>query len=202
VLRMISDLEYHIRVLILYRFAMESQMSRSLVAGVTGPGAEASAPHAFHSRLTYEAFTKTAPAAHAALTALGKAVDESGLEKELTELVKLRASQLNGCAFCIQFHLNAARRLGLASEKLDLVAAWRDAGVFTPREMAALAWTEALTEMGPEGMSDQAYAALLRQFNASEAVFLTVAIGTINQWNRIAVALRFPPPVARASGAK
>ena len=177
-------------------------MSGSLVAGLPGSGAEASAPHASHSRLTYEAFTKTAPVAHAALTALGKAVDESGLEKELTELVKLRASQLNGCAFCIQFHLNAARRLGLASEKLDLVAAWPDVGVFTPREMAALAWTEALTEMGPESASDHAYAVLLRQFSATEAMFLTVAIGTINQWNRIAVALRFPPPVAQAASVR
>jgi alkylhydroperoxidase family enzyme len=85
------------------------------------------------------------------------------------------------------------------SEKLDLVAAWPDAGVFTPREMAALAWTEALTGMGPESTSDQAYSMLLRQFSANEAVFLTVAIGTINQWNRIAVALRFPPLVARAA---
>jgi len=181
---------------------MESQMSGSLVAGHPAAGAEPSTPHASHARLTYEAFTKMAPAAHAALTALGKAVDESGIEKELTELVKLRASQLNGCAFCVQFHLNAARRFGIASEKLDLVAAWPDAGVFTPREMAALAWTEALTAMGPESTSDQAYAALLRQFNETEAVFLTVAIGTINQWNRIAVALRFPPPVARTSGAR
>jgi AhpD family alkylhydroperoxidase len=178
---------------------MESQMAGSLVAGRPGADAEASATHATHTRLTYEAFTNTAPAAHAALTALGKAVDESGLEKELTELVKLRASQLNGCAFCVQYHLNAARRLGVASEKLDLVAAWQDAGVFTPREMAALVWTEALTEMGSESTSDQAYAALLRHFNEREALFLTVAIGTINQWNRIAVALRFPPPVARAA---
>jgi AhpD family alkylhydroperoxidase len=178
---------------------MEGQMSGSLVAGRPVQGADASTPHASdsHARLTYEAFTKTAPAAHAALTALGKAVDDSGLEKELTELVKLRASQLNGCAFCIQYHLNAARRLGLASEKLDLVAAWPDAGIFTAREMAALAWTEALTEMAPESTSDQAYAALLRHFSATEAVFLTVAIGTINQWNRIAVALRFTPSVAR-----
>jgi AhpD family alkylhydroperoxidase len=178
---------------------MESQMSGSLVAGLPGPSTEASAPRPSDARLTYETFTKTASAAHAALIALGKAVDESGLEKELTELVKLRASQLNGCAFCIQFHLNAARRLGVAIEKLDLVAAWRDAGVFTQREMAALAWTEALTGMRPESTSDQAYAVLLRQFSANEAVFLTVAIGTINQWNRIAVALRFPPPVAQAA---
>jgi AhpD family alkylhydroperoxidase len=179
---------------------MESQMAGSLVAGLPGAGAEASAPRASHARLTYEAFAKTAPAVHTALIALGKAVDESGLEKELTELVKLRASQLNGCAFCLQYHLNAARRLGVTSEKLDLVAAWPDTGVFTPREMAALAWTEALTEMGPESTSDEAYAALLRQFSPTEAMFLTVAIGTINQWNRIAVALRFPP-VARAASA-
>jgi AhpD family alkylhydroperoxidase len=178
---------------------MESQMAGSLKPQCPGSGAAGAAFHGAHTRLTYEAFTKTAPAAHAALTALSKAVDDSGLEKELTELVKLRVSQLNGCAYCIQHHLNVARRLGLANEKLDLVAAWPDAGVFTPREMAALAWTEALTKMGAESTSDQAYTALLRQFSATEAMFLTVAIGTINQWNRIAVALRFPPPVARAS---
>src|SRR5262245_12803102 len=199
---MLSDLEYHIRVLILYGFAMESQMSGSLVAGLPVQGADASAPHSAHARLTYEAFTRTAPAAHAALIALGKAVDESGLEKGLTELVKLRASQLNGCAFCLQYHLNAARRLGLASEKLDLVAAWPDAGVLPARETAALAWTAALTEVGSESASDHAYAVLLRQFSATEAMFLTVAIGTINQWNRIAVALRFPPPVAQAGSVR
>src|SRR5262245_21872606 len=134
---MISDLEYHIRILILYRFAKESQMSGSLRAGLPAQGVEASEAHASHARLTYETFTKTAPAAHAALIALGKAVDESGLEKELTELVKLRASQLNGCAFCLQYHLNAARRLGLASERLDLVAAWPDGDGVTARRMAA-----------------------------------------------------------------
>jgi AhpD family alkylhydroperoxidase len=146
-----------------------------------------------HIRMTYEDFAKTAAGSHAALLALGRSVDETGLEKELTELVKLRASQINGCAFCLQHHLNIARKLGIAGIKLDLVAAWREAGVFTPREMAALAWTEALTGMTEEVLSDAAYAALLRHFTPTEAVFLTIAIGTINQWNRIAVALRFPP---------
>jgi AhpD family alkylhydroperoxidase len=149
-------------------------------------------PHA--ARLTYQGFAKAAPASHAALIALGKSVDESGLDKTLTELLKLRASQINGCAFCLQYHLDIARKLGVAPEKLDLVAAWREAGVFTPREMAALAWTETLTDMTPEVTSDDAYAALLKHFTETEAMFLTVAIGTINQWNRIAVALRFPPP--------
>jgi AhpD family alkylhydroperoxidase len=146
-------------------------------------------------RLNYEDFAKAATAAHAALLALGKSVDDSGIEKPLTELVKLRASQINGCAFCIQFHLNMARKLGVPGEKLDLVAAWREAGVFSAREMAALAWTEALTKMTIEVASDTASAALRQHFTETEALFLTVAIGTINQWNRIAVALRFAPPV-------
>jgi AhpD family alkylhydroperoxidase len=148
-------------------------------------------PHA--GGLTYPGFAKAAPAVHAALLALGKSVEESGLEKTLTELVKLRASQINGCAFCLQYHLDIARKLGIAAEKLDLVAAWREAGVFSPREMAALAWTETLTEMTADVTSDEAYAALLQHFSETEAMFLTVAVGTINQWNRIAVALRFPP---------
>jgi AhpD family alkylhydroperoxidase len=152
-------------------------------------------PH--EPRLPYEAFAKTA--AYAALLALGKSVDESGLEKPLTEIAKLRASQINGCAFCIQYHLTVARRLAVPAEKLDLVAAWREAGVFTPRELAALAWTEALTLTTGEPPSDADYAALLAAFSAEEAMHLTVAIGTINQWNRIAVALRFAPPLARAA---
>src|SRR5271170_3665894 len=107
-----------------------------------------------HARLDYEEFTNTAPEAAKALFALGKAVDASGLAKDLTELVKLRASQINGCAFCIQFHLNRARQQGVAGEKLDLVAAWRDAGIYTPREMAALAWTEILTDVARQRASD------------------------------------------------
>ncbi|MFG1215164.1 carboxymuconolactone decarboxylase family protein [Xanthobacter flavus] len=152
-------------------------------------------PH--EPRLSYEAFAKTA--AYAALLALGKSVDESGLEKPLTEIAKLRASQINGCAFCIQYHLTVARRLAVPPEKLDLIAAWREAGVFTPRELAALAWTEALTVTSGGPPSDADYAGLLAVFSAEEAMHLTVAIGTINQWNRIAVALRFAPPLARAA---
>ncbi|MGD0639918.1 MAG: carboxymuconolactone decarboxylase family protein [Roseiarcus sp.] len=152
-----------------------------------------------HARLSYEDFAKTAASAHGALLALGNAVDDSGLEKGLTELVKLRASQINGCAYCLQLHLNIARKLGLPGAKLDLVAVWREAGVFTDREMAALAWTEALTERAAEGASDENYAGLLQHFSPSEALFLTVAIGTINQWNRIAGALRFAPPIPHTS---
>jgi AhpD family alkylhydroperoxidase len=155
-----------------------------------------------HDAMRYEEFLKAAPSAHAALAALGKSVDDSGLEKSLTELIKLRASQINGCAFCLQLHLNIARKIGVPGEKLDLVAAWREAGIFTAREKAALAYTEAVTEIGPAGVADDVMAGLLAHFTAAEAMFLTVAIGTINQWNRIAIALRFPPPLQpRASGA-
>jgi AhpD family alkylhydroperoxidase len=151
-------------------------------------------------RLSYQDFIKSAPGGYAGLGALSKSVDESGLEKSLTELVKARASQINGCAFCLSFHLNMLRKLGVAQEKIDLLPVWRDAGVYSERELAALIWTEAMTELSPGGASDEAYAALLVAFSASEATFLTVAIATINAWNRLGVALRFAPLALRAPG--
>jgi AhpD family alkylhydroperoxidase len=147
------------------------------------------------SRVSMEDFASRAPAVPAALRRLGEAIDASGLDKALTELVKLRASQINGCAYCVQFHLNLLRKLGVAPEKPDLVAVWREAGVFSERETAALAWTEALTEAPAHGASDEAYAALLTQFTEQEAIYLTAAIGLINAWNRVGVGLRFAPPI-------
>jgi AhpD family alkylhydroperoxidase len=147
------------------------------------------------ARMEFEDFEKAAPQARAALTALSKAVSDSGLDKTLTELIKIRASQVNGCAFCVQFHLNAARKVGVSQTKLDLVAVWRDAGVFDSREMAALAWTEALTHLTPAGVSDKAWKEASREFAESELAFLTAAIAAINAWNRIAMAYRFTPPV-------
>jgi AhpD family alkylhydroperoxidase len=148
----------------------------------------------FHSRSDYSDFERAAPAVVAALRQLSKAVDDSGLDKQLTELLKLRASQLNGCAFCLQFHLNLARKLGLTSVKIDLVATWREAGVFSTRERAALAWTEALTLMAQQPVADAAYAALQAEFSDPEIAFLTTAVAAINAWNRIAGALQFAPP--------
>ena len=150
----------------------------------------------FQSRVAYEDFVARAPGVAAALRELSKTAGEAGLDKRLVELIKVRASQINGCAFCVQFHVNLARKLGVAAAKLDLVSAWREAGVFDARESAALAWTETLTRLGPEAASDADYAALRAQFSEDEALFLTVAIGVINQWNRIGVALRFTPPPA------
>ena len=151
--------------------------------------------------MKYETFAKAAGAVQGAMQALGKAVDDSGLDKTLTELVKLRASQINGCAFCLQLHLNVARKLGVPQEKIDLLSVWRETSLFSEREMAALAWTEALTLPTDQYARATAVAALKAQFSEGEILYLTVAIGTINQWNRIAIGLGFPPPIpARTPG--
>ncbi len=152
-------------------------------------------PHTSTPRISWDAFECSLPAAPAALRALGKAVDDSGFDKRLTELIKLRVSQINGCAYCIQYHLNQARRQGVPDHQLDLVAAWRDAGVFTARECAAMAWAEALTGMAEAHVPDSTYDALKSLFHEVEIVALTTAIATINAWNRIAGTLRFTPPI-------
>ena len=136
------------------------------------------------------------PGAVAALRALTLAVDQTGLDKAFTELLKVRASQINGCAFCRQFHINMARKLGVTAAQLDQVEDWRDAepAVFSERERAALAWTENLTLMAEQPVTDAAFADLQTQFSATEIAALTTAIATINAWNRIAGALAFAPP--------
>ena len=146
-------------------------------------------------RIEFAEFEQIAPEARAALTALSKAVGDSGFDKALTELIKIRASQINGCTFCVQFHLNLARKFGVPQTKLDLVAVWRDAGIFNAREMAALAWTEALTHVTPSGVADEDFSAVHKEFGESELVFLTAAVASINAWNRIAMAFRFSPPI-------
>ena len=147
------------------------------------------------ARVDWDEFSRAAPAVLAALRALGAAVDESGLDKALTELLKIRVSQLNGCAFCLQFHLNIARKANLAQAKLDLVAVWADAPIFSARERAALAWSEALTAMAQRHVADAVYADLCVHFTRTEVVHLTAAIGAINAWNRLAGGLRFTPPI-------
>jgi AhpD family alkylhydroperoxidase len=147
------------------------------------------------ARIEFAEFEKIAPEVRAALTALSKAVGDSGFDKALIELIKIRASQINGCTFCVQFHLNLARKFGVPQTKLDLVAVWRDAGIFSAREMAALAWTETLTHVTPSGVADEDFATARNEFDESELVFLTAAIASINAWNRIAMAFRFLPPI-------
>ena len=148
-------------------------------------------------RIAYDTFQKTAPGARDALLAMGKTADDSGFDKEIVELAKLRVSQINNCAFCLQIHLNASRKLGVPQEKLDLVATWHEAGIFSERECAALAWAETLTRLADRGVPDDAYEAVRRHFSEAEVIFLSVAIGTINAWNRLGAAFRFAPPIQK-----
>lgn len=146
------------------------------------------------ARIERSRFQEIAPDVVSALARLDQATAGSGLDAGLLELVRLRASQINGCVFCIQYHLIEARRLGVPGQKLDLSVAWEEADIFTPRERAALAWTEALTEIAGIGISDEDFEEVRDAFSEAELVHLTAAIGTINMWNRIAVAFRYDPP--------
>jgi AhpD family alkylhydroperoxidase len=146
------------------------------------------------ARIDRPEFARLTPGVSEALLALGKAINESGLPKDLLELIKLRASQINACTFCLQFHLNMARGLDIPAAKLDLLAAWREAPVYSPRERIALAWTEALSKPA-DGVGDTLYAEALAEFGPAQLGYLTAAVANINAWNRIAVALRFTPPL-------
>ena len=137
---------------------------------------------------------EAAPGIMEPLVALENALRESGLELGLFHLVKTRASQLNGCAYCIHMHTRDARRHGETEERLYLLDAWRDSSLYTPRELAALAWTEAVTRVAESRVPDAVYAELRREFSEAEIVKLTVLVGTINTWNRIAVSFRTPHP--------
>ncbi len=148
------------------------------------------------SRIDYPAFKNIASGVTAGLTTMGQAISGSGLEKGLIELLKVRASQINNCAFCVQFHLTQARAAQLSPTKLDLVAVWREAGVYAPREIAALAWTEALTRVATVEPEESVYANLQAEFSENEIAHLTAAIGHINAWNRIAAGLRFTPIIS------
>jgi AhpD family alkylhydroperoxidase len=106
------------------------------------------------ARSEYEDFRKIAPDAYDVVAALGQVASRAGIDKQLLELVKLRASQINGCAFCVQFHTRQGERLGIPADKLHLVVVWREAPEFSPREHAALAWAEALTQL-EAGVSDE-----------------------------------------------
>lgn len=147
------------------------------------------------SRIDRAAYETAAPDTVTALLALGRAVADSGLDEQLTELLKIRASQVNGCAFCLRYHLNQARKLGTPPAKLDLVSTWAEAGIYSARECAAFAWTDALTQMGTRSIDDAAYANLVAHFSTEEIAHLTAAIANINAWNRIAGGLRFAPPI-------
>jgi AhpD family alkylhydroperoxidase len=121
-----------------------------------------------HARSEYNDFMAIAPDAYEIVRALGQAAAKAGIDKELLELIKLRASQINGCAFCVQFHILQGERLGIAADKLNLVVVWRETALFSARERAALAWTEALTRLN-EGVRDEVYAEASAAFSEQGA---------------------------------
>ncbi len=144
---------------------------------------------------------KTAPDLMSAMMKLENAVRESGLKKPLVELVRTRASQINGCAFCLHMHTRDARAAGETEERLYLLDAWRESSLYTQRERAALAWTEAVTLVAQTHVPDSVFDEVHSQFDKVEIVKLTLLITTINAWNRIAIAFRIPHP-SSASASK
>lgn len=138
-------------------------------------------------------YSKTAPAALKGMLELEKYVHESGLERKLYELVKTRASQINGCAYCLDMHTKDARKAGETEQRLYALNAWRETPFYSERERAALAWTEALTLISEYDVADELYEATRKEFSEKELVALTMAIIAINGWNRLAISFRTPP---------
>jgi AhpD family alkylhydroperoxidase len=127
----------------------------------------------------------------------GNEVEAAGLEKSLVELVKIRASQLNGCAVCLHMHTRDARKAGESEERLYMLNAWRESPLYSARERAALAWTETLTLLATSGAPDEVYALVKAEFSDQESIALTMLINVINSWNRLGVGYRRTHP-ARA----
>lgn len=125
----------------------------------------------------------------------------SGLEPSLLELVKIRASQLNGCAVCLHMHTREARKLGETEDRLFMLNAWRESTLYTPRERAALAWTEALTLLATSHAPDEVYEMVRAQFTDEESVKLTMMVNIINSFNRLGVGYRVGPIAADKSAA-
>ena len=153
----------------------ESTLQDTTVAGAARPDYATLAPGAVRAQYGLEAYVRA-----------------SGLEHSLLELVKLCASYLNGCAYCVDMHTKDARAAGETEQRLYGVAVWREAPFYTPRERAALAWTESVTDVGRTGVPDDVYALARRHFSEEELVNLTMAVVAINGWNRLAVSFRAP----------
>lgn len=143
-----------------------------------------------HPRLN---FYQSGPEAMKALVGLEQQISRSGLEPALVELVRLRCSQINGCAFCIDRHASDARKAGETERRLTLLSAWRETPFFNDRERAALEWAESLTLVATSHVPDEVWEGTKQQFTPTELVDLTLLVTTINAWNRFAVAFRKLP---------
>jgi AhpD family alkylhydroperoxidase len=138
-------------------------------------------------------YSKAAPGAVKAMLDLEKYVRQSGLETPLLELVRLRASQINGCAYCLDMHTKDARAEGETEQRLYALSAWRETPFYSERERAALEWTEAVTEIGKDHVPDEIFERTRRHFSERELIDLTLAVIAINAWNRLSIAFRAVP---------
>jgi AhpD family alkylhydroperoxidase len=148
-------------------------------------------------RLDYYA---TAPELMQAQLALNDAVTKCGIEPGLLHLIKLRASQINGCSYCVDMHAHEARADGETEQRLYLVAAWRESPLFSERERAAFLWTEAVTQISHGGVSDELYTLARKQFSEEDLVKLTMAVAVINTWNRMSVSFHTIHPTRAGKG--
>ncbi len=147
-------------------------------------------------------FRKVAPQAVDVVIGLERYIHTVGLDERLIELIKLRASQLNGCAFCVDMHARRLRELGEPNERIDALAAWNEGPFFDERERAALEWTESVTLLSRDHVPDAVFARVRARFDETELVHLTMVVATINVWNRLAVPFRaVPEGYARLQGA-
>ena len=146
-------------------------------------------------------FAKASQDAYKAVLDLETYVQTSGLERRFIHLIKLRASIINHCAYCVDMHVKEARKGGETEQRIHLVSAWRESPLYSERERAALEWTEALTLLPQSRAADEFYEPLKRHFTDVEIVQLTMLIGVINTWNRLAVGFRTVHPVDRAAQA-
>ena len=144
-----------------------------------------------HTRIRYDS---VAPEAYKTVQQMQAYVDGLGFPKKLLELVKIRASQMNGCAYCLDMHTKEARALGETEQRIFLLDAWRESICYSERERAALEWTEVLTLVSEGHVPDDIYEWVRRQFSERELVDLTMAVIVINAWNRLSVAFRHPKP--------
>ena len=138
-------------------------------------------------------YDRIAPDAYRAMRALEDYVRSTGLEPPLLELVRLRASYLNGCAYCVDMHAKDARAAGESEQRLYAVPVWREAPFFTARERVALAWAESVTRLGADHVTDDLYEQAVREFGEKDLVELTLAVAMINAWNRMAISFRAEP---------
>jgi AhpD family alkylhydroperoxidase len=138
-------------------------------------------------------YAKAAPGVYDAMDALDRYVSQCGLEQRLLLLVQLRASQINGCAYCLDMHWKDLREIGETEQRLYSLDAWRECPYYTERERAALAWTEAVTSISPSHVAGPVYDAVRPHFTEKELADLTLAVAAINAWNRLSISARLVP---------